>query len=79
MAKVNYANTLLQSFDSDLEIYDQQDANRVDGFAKGRQTTLGLGGRHAFDRKHSTTLLLMGGRSFQKVASDNVQQVGSPT
>jgi hypothetical protein len=56
-----------------VEIYDQQDATRVDGAAKGRQATIGLGGRHAVDRKHSVLLLLMGGRSFQKVALGNVQ------
>jgi hypothetical protein len=56
-----------------VEIYDQQDATRVDGAAKGRQATLGLGGRHAVDRKHNVSLLLMGGRSFQKVTPDNVQ------
>ena len=56
-----------------VEIYDQQDATRVDGAAKGRQATTGLGGRHAVDRKHSILLLLMGGRSFQEIAPDNLQ------
>lgn len=56
-----------------VEIYDQQDATRVDGAPKGRQATVGLGGRHAMDRRHSVLLLLMGGRSFQKVALGNVQ------
>jgi hypothetical protein len=59
--------------DAYAEIYDQQDANRVDGLAKGRQATLGLGARHALDKKHNTLLLLMGGRSFQKVAPGNLQ------
>jgi hypothetical protein len=56
-----------------VEIYDQQDANRVDGEPKGRQATVGLGGRHAMDRKQSVLLLFMGGRSFQKVAASNLQ------
>jgi hypothetical protein len=56
-----------------LEIYEQQDANRVAGVAKQRQATLGLGGRHALDKNNNLLLLLMGGRSFQKVATDNGQ------
>ena len=56
-----------------VEIYDQQDANRVDGVAKGRQATLGLGDRYAINDKRTIWLLLMEGRSFQKVAKDNVQ------
>jgi hypothetical protein len=56
-----------------VELYDQQDANRVDGHAKQREATLGLGGRHALDRKGTVLLLMMGGRSFQKVQSGNAQ------
>jgi hypothetical protein len=56
-----------------VEIYDQQDATRVDGAAKERQATLGLGGRRALDKKHDISLLLMAGRSFQKVAPTNAQ------
>ena len=56
-----------------VEIYDEQDANRVDAAAKGRQATLGLGGRHAVNEKRTIWLLLMEGRSFQKVAPDNMQ------
>jgi hypothetical protein len=56
-----------------LELYDQQDANRVDGAAKQRQATLDLGGRHALNRNNTVLLMLMGGRSFQKVASGNDQ------
>jgi hypothetical protein len=59
--------------DAYVEIYDQQDTNRVDGAPKGRQATLGLGGRHALNKKHTVLLLLMGGRSFQKVAAGNLQ------
>ena len=56
-----------------VEIYDQQDATRVNGAPKARQATIGLGGRRALDRKHSILLLLMGGRSFQEVAPSNLQ------
>ena len=62
-----------KSTEAYAELYDQQDANRVDGVAKGREATLGLGGRHAMNKKRSVLLLLMGGRSFQKVAPDNLQ------
>jgi hypothetical protein len=56
-----------------VEIYDQQDSTRVNGAAKGRQATLGLGGRLAVDKKHAVVLLLMGGRSFQKVTRSDLQ------
>ena len=66
-----------------LEIYDQQDANRVragqgigqfaTGVSKQRQTTLGLGGRQAMNKAKTLNLLLMAGRSFQKVAADDSQ------
>jgi len=59
--------------DAYVEIYDQQNTNRVDDSPKGRQATLGLGGRHALDRKHTILLLLMAGRSFQKVAPSSLQ------
>jgi hypothetical protein len=56
-----------------LELYDQQDANRVDGAAKQREATLGVGGRHALDRSNTVLLMLMGGRTFQKVVSGSGQ------
>jgi hypothetical protein len=56
-----------------LELYDQQDANRVAGAAKQRQATLGLGGRHALDKSNNLILMVMGGRSFQKVTWGNGQ------
>ena len=66
-----------------LELYDQQDANRVaagqgvgnfaTGLPKQRQTTLGLGGRQALNQAKTLNLLLMGGRSFQTVSADNSQ------
>jgi hypothetical protein len=56
-----------------VEIYDQQDTNRVDGTPKGRQATLGLGGRQVLNKRRTVLLLLMEGRSFQKVATSNLQ------
>ena len=66
-----------------LEIYDLQDANRtaagrgVGAFASGdvkqRETTIGLGGRQSINKAKTLNLLLMGGRSWQKVTTDNSQ------
>jgi hypothetical protein len=66
-----------------VELYDSQDANRVaagrgvgnfaTGEPKQRETTLGLGGRQALNKSNTMNLLLMGGRSFQKVTADNSQ------
>jgi hypothetical protein len=66
-----------------LEIYDQQDANRlpagrgVGAFATGgpkqREATLGIGGRQGLNKAHTCNLLWMWGRSFQKVTADNTQ------
>jgi hypothetical protein len=67
-----------------LELYDQQDANRVfhqggagefaiAGESKQRQTTLGLGGRQALNKAKTLNLLLMGGRSFQAITEANSQ------
>ncbi len=56
-----------------LEVYDQQDANRIDGQAKEREATLGAGGRHALNRRKSLLALFMAGRSFQGVSSTSVQ------
>jgi len=55
------------------EIYDEQDANRVDGEPKQREATLGLGGRRGLNHTNSILLLLMAGRSFQRVAVANSQ------
>src|ERR1700722_13540358 len=49
-----------------LELYDQQDANRIDGAAKQRETTLGVGGRQTLNSKNNILLLLMGGVAFRK-------------
>jgi hypothetical protein len=66
-----------------LELYDQQDANRLPpgqgvgqfatGVPKQRQTTLGLGGRQALNKAKTLNLLLMGGRSFQDISASNSQ------
>jgi hypothetical protein len=68
-----------------LELYDQQDANRIPagfgvgqfatGLTKQRETTLGLGGRQALNKPKTLLLMLMGGRSFQAItASPNNSQ-----
>src|SRR5271170_1239541 len=64
-----------------IELYDQQDANRIGpglgvgqfatGLPKQRETTVGLGGRQALNRGGTLNLLLMGGRSFQTVTPAN--------
>jgi hypothetical protein len=66
-----------------VELYDQQDANRIGpgqgvgqfatGMSKQRQTTLGLGGRQALNKGKTLNLLLMGGRSFQSISPSNSQ------
>ena len=66
-----------------LEIYDEQDANRIlagrgtgnfaTGESKQRETTIGLGGRQALNKAKTLNLLLMGGRNFQKVTANNSQ------
>jgi len=66
-----------------LELYDQQDANRIaagkgvgqfaTGFSKQRETTLGAGGRQALNKEKTLNLLLMGGRSFQTPSGSNNQ------
>jgi hypothetical protein len=55
------------------EIYDEQDANRIDGQPKQREATLGLGGRHGLNRDGTLNLLFMAGRSFQAVTRTNGQ------
>jgi hypothetical protein len=66
-----------------LELYDQQDANRIPagygvgqfatGLPKQRQTTLGLGGRQALNKPKTLLLMLMGGRAFQTITPLNSQ------
>jgi hypothetical protein len=72
-----------ESTEAYVELYDQQDANRIregqgvgqfaTGASKQRQTTLGLGGRQALNKSKTLNLLLMGGRSFQAVSAANSQ------
>jgi hypothetical protein len=66
-----------------VELYDQQDANRIHkvqgvgnfatGAPKQRETTLGLGWRQALNKGKTCNLLLMGGRSFQAITATNNQ------
>lgn len=56
-----------------IEVYNQQDANRVDGASKQRESTLGAGVRQGLNSGESVVLLLMGGRSFQKITSSSGQ------
>jgi len=66
-----------------VELYDQQDANRLPegrgvgayatGGPKQRQATLGVGGRQAINKARTINFMWMGGRSFQKVTADNAQ------
>jgi hypothetical protein len=56
-----------------LELYDVQDANRVDGAAKQREATLGIGGRQSLNHDNNVLAMYMYGRSFQTVKSDNGQ------
>ena len=55
------------------EIYDRQDANRIDGAAKRRDASVELGGRQPFGSHKRVLLLLMGGRSFQSVVAERSQ------
>jgi hypothetical protein len=57
-----------------LEIYDLQDANRIKPEdVKARETTIGLGGRQSVNKAKTLNLLLMAGRSWQKVTANNSQ------
>ena len=55
------------------EIYDRQDANRIDSLTKRRDASVELGGRQPFGGHRRVLLLLMGGRSFQSVAAERSQ------
>lgn len=70
-------------FEAYVELYDQQDANRVFSLPDGggtpirqpkqRQATVDVGGRYGLNRDKSLILLLMGGRSIQSTSSANSQ------
>lgn len=53
------------------EIYDLQDANRIDGAPKQRELTVDVGGRQTLDRAGHLRLLFMGGRAIQAVTRQN--------
>jgi hypothetical protein len=53
------------------EIYDLQDANRIDAQPKQRTLTLDLGGRQTLDKSGHLRLLFMGGRGMQAVTRQN--------
>jgi hypothetical protein len=53
------------------EIYDLQDANRVDNVPKQRALTLDFGGRQSLDKGNHIRLLFMGGRAIQHVTRTN--------
>ena len=55
------------------EIYDLQDANRIDGAPKQRVLTADIGGRQSLIKSGKLRLLFMGGRSIQKVTRQNSQ------
>jgi hypothetical protein len=55
------------------EIYDVQDANRVAGAPKQRETILDAGARQTLNASKSVLLLAMAGRSFQTVSRTNSQ------
>ncbi len=55
------------------EIYDRQDANRIDGLSKRRDASVELGERQPFGGHKRVLLLLMGGRSFQSVVAERSQ------
>jgi len=62
-----------EKFELYAEIYDEQDANRINGIPKQREATLGLGGRYGLNKDNTLNLLFMGGRSFQAVTPENGQ------
>jgi hypothetical protein len=53
------------------EVYDLQDANRVDDAPKQRQFTVDVGGRQTLDKAGHIRLLFMGGKAIQAVTRQN--------
>jgi hypothetical protein len=53
------------------ELYDLQDANRIDGLPKQRELTLDFGGRQSLDHANHIRLLFMGGQAIQNVTRTN--------
>ena len=60
-------------FELYAEMYDLQDANRIDGEPKQRAFTFDIGGRQTLDRSGRLRLLFMGGRSLQAARATNSQ------
>jgi hypothetical protein len=58
-------------FELYAEVYDLQDANRIDGVPKQRQFTADIGGRQTLDHAGHLRLLFMGGRALQAVTEQN--------
>jgi hypothetical protein len=54
-----------------VELYDLQDANRIDHLPKQRALTVDFGGRQSLDRNNHIRLLFMGGRAIQDVTRTN--------
>src|ERR1700761_6179341 len=55
------------------EVYDLQDANRIDGAPKQRSFTGDIGGRYSLDKEDHLRLRFMGGRALQTVTRTNRQ------
>jgi hypothetical protein len=53
------------------EVYDLQDANRIEGAPKQREFTADVGGRQTLDHAGHLRLLFMGGRALQTVTRQN--------
>jgi hypothetical protein len=53
------------------ELYDLQDANRIDHIPKQRELTLDFGGRQSLDKNNHVRLLFTGGRAIQDVTRTN--------
>ncbi len=60
-----------ERFELYSEIYDLQDANRVDSAPKLRSLTADAGGRLSLDHSNHLRLLFMGGRAIQTVSRQN--------
>jgi hypothetical protein len=53
------------------EVYDLQDANRINGAPKQRSLTVDFGGRQTLDKQGHLRLLFLGGRALQDVSRQN--------
>ncbi len=55
------------------EVYNLQDANRINGEPKQRSLSADIGGRQTLDKAGHLRLLFLGGRSLQSVSRNNSQ------